>query len=166
MWNEKLHWLRIHHWVLNHDCWNLAYCNWNLHSENVRDDFHLVAFYMISLSCEPYTWWRHKMETFSALLAFCAGNSLVTGEFSAQRPVTSSFDIFFDLRLNKRLSIQSCGWWFETPPRPLWRHSNVVRCHRRHPWARPLYRDMGCLLWVQTLIYILPKSVMYAISYR
>ena len=47
------------------------------------------------------------METFSALLAFCAGNSSATGEFPAQRPVTRSFDVFFDLRLNKRLSKQS-----------------------------------------------------------
>ena len=39
------------------------------------------------------------METFSALLAICAGNSPVTGEFPAQRPLTRSFDIFFDLRL-------------------------------------------------------------------
>ena len=38
------------------------------------------------------------METFSALLAICAGNSPVSGEFPAQRPVTRSFDIFFDLR--------------------------------------------------------------------
>ena len=42
------------------------------------------------------------METFSALLAICAGNSPVTGEFPSQRPVTWSFDVFFDLRLNKR----------------------------------------------------------------
>ena len=28
------------------------------------------------------SWWRHKMETFSALLALCAGNSPVTGEFT------------------------------------------------------------------------------------
>ena len=46
-------------------------------------------------------WWRHQMGTFSALLAICAGNSPVTGEFPAQRPVTRSFDVFFDLRLNK-----------------------------------------------------------------
>ena len=46
------------------------------------------------------------METFSALLAICAGNSPVPGEFPAQRPVTRSFDVFFDLRLNKRLSKQ------------------------------------------------------------
>ena len=66
------------------------------------------------------------METFSALLALCAGNSPVTGEFPAQRPVTRCFDIFFDLRLNKRLSKQSWGWWFETPSRPLWRHCNEL----------------------------------------
>ena len=47
------------------------------------------------------------METYSALLALCAGNSPVTGEFSAQRPATQSFDVFFDLRLNKQLSKQS-----------------------------------------------------------
>ena len=44
------------------------------------------------------------METFSALLALCAGNSPVPAEFPSQRPVTRSFDVFFDLRLNKRLS--------------------------------------------------------------
>ena len=62
-------------------------------------------------------WWRHQMETFSALLAICTGNSPVTGEFPAQRPVTRSLDVLFDLRLNKRLSKQWWSWW-------LWRHSN------------------------------------------
>ena len=71
-----------------------------------------------------HTWWRHQMETFSALLAICAGNSPVPGEFPAQRPVTRSFDVVFDLRLNKRLRKQSWGWWFETLSRPLWRHRN------------------------------------------
>ena len=52
-------------------------------------------------------WWRHQMETFSALLALCAGNSPVTGEFLSQRPVTQSFGVFFDLRLTKRLRKQS-----------------------------------------------------------
>ena len=68
---------------------------------------------------EPMPWWRHQMETFSALLAICAGNSPVAGEFSAQRPVTRSFDVFFDLGLNERLNngeTQSCSWW---------RHSNA-----------------------------------------
>ena len=70
------------------------------------------------------TWWRHQMETLSALLAVCAGNSPVLGVFTAQRPVTRSFDVFFDLRLNKRLSKQSWGWWFETLSRQFWRHCN------------------------------------------
>ena len=61
------------------------------------------------------------METFSTLLAICAGK---TGEFPAQRPVTWSFDVFFDLRLNKRLSKQLWGWWFETSSCPLWRQCN------------------------------------------
>ena len=47
------------------------------------------------------------------------------GEFPTQRPVTRSFDVFFDLRLNKRLSKKSWGWWFETLSRPLWRQCNV-----------------------------------------
>ena len=72
-----------------------------------------------------YTWWRHQMEAFSALLAICAGNSPVPGEFPTQRPVTRSFDVYFDLRPNKRLSKQSWGWWFETQFRPSWRHRNV-----------------------------------------
>ena len=73
----------------------------------------------------PPAWWRHQMETFSALLAIWAGNSPFPGEFPAQRPVTPCFDVFFDLRLIKRLRKQSRGWWFETLSRPLWRHCNV-----------------------------------------
>ena len=48
------------------------------------------------------------------------------GEFPTQRPVTRSFDVFFDLRLNKRLSKQSWGWWVETPSWSLCRHYNDV----------------------------------------
>ena len=70
------------------------------------------------------SWWLHQVETFYALLAICMGNSLVSGEFPTQRPVTQSFGVFFDLRLNKQLSKQSWGWWFETLSRPLWHHRN------------------------------------------
>ena len=72
-------------------------------------------------------WWRHQMETFSALLAICAGNSPVTGEFPVQRPITRSFDVFVDLRRNKRLSKHWWGWWFETQSCSLWRHCNVIQ---------------------------------------
>ena len=77
------------------------------------------------------------MEAFSALLANFAGNSPVTGEFPAQSPVTRSFDVFFDLRLNKRFSKQWWCWWFETLSRPLWRHRNDLSmmcwAHDRKP---------------------------------
>ena len=70
------------------------------------------------------SWCRHQMETFSVLLAICAGNSPVSGEFHARRPVTRSFDVFFDLCLDGRLGKHSWGWWLETPSGPLWRQSN------------------------------------------
>ena len=71
-------------------------------------------------------WWCHQMETFSTLLAICAGNSPVTREFPTQRPVTQSFDVFFDLHPDKRLSKQWWGWWFGTPSCTLWFHCNVL----------------------------------------
>ena len=72
------------------------------------------------------------METFSALLAICVENSPVPGEFSTQRPVTRSFDVYFDLRPNKGLSKQLWGWWFETQ---LWRHRNEFWTrHRNEFW--------------------------------
>ena len=55
------------------------------------------------------------------------------GEFPAQRAVARRFDVFFDLRLNKRLSKQWWGWWFETPSRPFWRHCNEI--HILYPSA-------------------------------
>ena len=72
------------------------------------------------------------MDTFSALLAICAGNSPVTGEFPAQRLVTQSFGVLFDLQLNKRLSKQSRGWWFETTSRLLWRPGNNLSDHKSY----------------------------------
>ena len=106
-------------------------------------------------SSNGLTWWRYQMETFSALLAICAGKYPVPGELLAQRPATRSFDVFFDLRLNKRLSKQWWGWWFETISRPLWRHCNALPCstlnHVRKGGPRCTYQMMalcsldGCL---------------------
>ena len=72
------------------------------------------------------SWWRHQMETFSALLAIGSGNSPITGECPAQGLMTRIFHVFFDLRLNKRVSKQWWGCWFEMPSRPLWRHCNGI----------------------------------------
>ena len=98
------------------------------------------------------------METFSELLTLCAGNSPITGEFPAKRPVTPSFDVFCDLRLNKRLSKQSWGWWFDTPSRPLWRHCNDVTIGHTESLKEPcayfvryaVYRNHPCITCAQS----------------
>ena len=48
------------------------------------------------------------METFSTLLALCEGIHRPP-VFPSQRLAIQSFDVFFDLRLNKRSSKQSCS---------------------------------------------------------
>ena len=95
--------------------------NWRIYAALTWRYVHLPIYKLLQMP-----WWRHQMEIFSVLLAICAGNSPITGEFPAQKPVTWSFDVFYDLRLNKRSSKQSRGCWFETPERSLWRHCNVV----------------------------------------
>ena len=105
----------------------------------------------------PYKcpWWRHQIEIFSVLLALCAWNSLVSGEFPSQRTVTWSFDVFFDLHLNKRLSTQSRRRWFEMPSCPLWRHCNVtceyVRLELVHHMFSPKFLQLS-IMWQQILL--------------
>ena len=62
---------------------------------------------------------------FSTLLALCVGISLATDEFPSQRPVTS-FDVFFDLCLDKLLK-QSWGWWFDDYDVTVMSSSNVLQ---------------------------------------
>ena len=82
-----------------------------LHVSTYRNQQHCWWFHKCA-------WWRHQMKTYSALLTICAGNSPVTGEFPAQRPVTRSFDVFFDLHLIKP--------WVNN------RKAGDLRCHRTH----------------------------------
>ena len=105
---------------------NLTMAN-SLATRECCNDFKSVIFKLVIQNCVlstcseitlrpmPHnptnTWWRHQMETYSTLLALCAGNSPITGKFRSQRPVTQGIDIFFDLRLNKRLSKQSRRRW-------------------------------------------------------
>ena len=65
-----------------------------------------------------------SMETFSALLALCEGNSPVTSEFHSQGPLMWSFDVSFDLHLHKWLSKPLRCQWFETASCSLWHHCN------------------------------------------
>ena len=110
-----------------------------------------------------HTWWRHQMESFSALLTICAGKSPVPGEFPTQRPVTWSFDIFFDLRLNKRLSKNSRGWWFETPSHSLWRLCNDLSSNLSYPIlviiVTAIQPRMRCTLGLGAIIQILTKHI-------
>ena len=96
------------------------------------------------------------METFAAFLAFCAGNSPVAGEFPAQRPVTRSFDVFFDLRPNKPLSKQSKAGDL----RRYQAHYDVIVMYRcSTDWSVVNYWWMYILLWNGTaLVYITAKS--------
>ena len=103
----------------------------------------------------------------SALLAFCVGNSPVTGEFLAQRPVTRSFDVFVDLRLNKRMDKQWWGWWLDTPSRRLWRNCNGYRlfnCCKAISWCMIWYHGYlswsGCLAPVRCLPSVQPSTSM------
>ena len=87
--------------------------------------------------------WPREENDFTLMMTSSNGKFFrvtghLCGEFTGHRriphtnPVTRRFDVFFDLRLNKRLSKQSWGWSFETSSRPLWRHCNVSEknlCH-------------------------------------
>ena len=74
----------------------------------------LPIFFMLSFH-DGVIKWKHFLRYWPLVRG-------IPGEFPAQRPVTRSFDIFFNLRLNKRVSKQWWGWWPETLSRPLWRH--------------------------------------------
>ena len=103
----------------------------NYYPARLTVDLATSKAYMLKIANQPSVgYWIYGIERdmclsrvtkcmiFSASLAICAGNSPVTSEFPAQRPVTQSFNVFYDLRQNKRLSKQWWGWWFETPSRP------------------------------------------------
>ena len=112
-------------------CWSYIVGSERIHALQLLVFFRVTSASVHRVCTDRFpsnflSWWCHEMETFSALLAICAGNSPVIGEFSAQRPATRSFDVFFDLRLHIRLSKQSWGWWFETLSRPLWRLCNAI----------------------------------------
>ena len=90
-----------------------------------------TTHFLFRLFNNAVTYWLNSTDMMTSsngnifrVSGLCMGNSPVTGEFPAQRPVTRSFDVFFDLCLNKELSKQSWGWWSETQSRSLWRQYN------------------------------------------
>ena len=117
---EKVSWWMALTLLTEYQCW----------SQNIKlrstTDFntivlnHKIAVCDVCFTHDDVIKWKHFPVT-----SHLCGEWPVTGEFYAQRPVTRSFDVFFDLRLNKPLRKQWWDWWFETPSRPLWRHSNI-----------------------------------------
>ena len=127
--------LRLNKWFskISWGCWFDVPCNFTeWHTSGTSQVLNFVAHYFGLVQLQPipsmtyYPWWRHQMETFSVLLALCERNSPVPTGFPSQRPVTRSFDAFFDLCLNKRLRKQPIRRWFETPSCSLWRHCNFT----------------------------------------
>ena len=104
------------------------------------------GFSTLWLNCGSYVWFLWYSPNMISngyifrVTSHLWGNSPVTGEFLAQRPVTRSFDAFFDTRMNTLLSKQSWGWWFKTPSRPLWRNCNVVDESRQISWLFGKYK--------------------------
>ena len=89
-------------------------------SPDILSDFCLTTWY---IKLKYNVWWRHQMETFSALLVICSRNSR-----HRWIPRTKASDAelwcFLWSAPVKRMSTQSWGRWFETPSRSLWRHCN------------------------------------------
>ena len=118
-----LHCKSVFHWLSSYPelCWEVFW-------ENVTWYVHLKLYPIIIIRDNVRIW--NAMMTSSNGNIFrvtgpLCGEFTGTGEFPTQRPVTRSFDVYFDLRLNKRLSKQLWGWWFETLSRSLWRHRNA-----------------------------------------
>ena len=152
-------------------------CGQKWHTNDQRNWFFIsihpdVALYCVLCyffkHCDRFTFfhciWSHddviKWKHFPRNWPFVRGIHR-SGEFPTQRPVTRSFDVFFDLRLNIRLSKQPRGWWFETQSWSLWRHCNAAvgylirfiisfadrllsRCHPRQ-LAMHASRDIICM---------------------
>ena len=103
-------------------------CSW-FEEGPTRSDYHFNVSYthtVVYSSLIFFLMTSSNGNIFRVTSPLC-GEFTGPGEFPKQKPVTRSFDVFFDLRLNKRFSKQSWGWWFETLSWSLWRHCNVQR---------------------------------------
>ena len=118
--------LLIRRWMFTNENWVWQYgvaalvdCLWHIFMTTIR---HVYVIYTRTKS--PRNMMTSSNGNIFCVTGICAGNSPVNGEFPAQRTVRQSFDVFFDMHPNKRLSKQSWGWWFETPSHPLLHHCN------------------------------------------
>ena len=97
----------------------------------------------IWVNFQIYSWWRHEMEIFSALLALCTGNSPVTVNSPHKGQWRGALMFSLICVLNTQLSKQSWGWWFETQSRLLWRHCNAWR--RRYLFCTYPLKNWLCI---------------------
>ena len=129
-------------WLISFYCWPIFYNIKPLTSMSTDSNIYccgvwkILIVWMTFIPDEPCLVW-HLIAIVKIMIMMMSSNGNIfcvtgplcgvftgLGEFPTQRPVTRSFDVFFDLRLNKRLSKQPCGWWFEPPSWSLWRHRN------------------------------------------
>ena len=96
---------------------------------NILESRIALSYTRLPHILQTSSWWRHQMETFSALLALCAGNSPVP-VISPHKGQWRGVLMFSLICPNKRLSKQPWGWWFETPSWSLWRQCNDSRYER------------------------------------
>ena len=84
----------------------------------------------------------------------------------AQRPVTRSFDVFFDLRLNKLFSKHWWGWWFEMPFRPWWHHANGIIWQIQNGILVPLwchlFSDFYLIIFLLHRLYQMKNSLIFS----
>ena len=143
----------------------LPYCVQNLRTiwqlinlsrryEQTRFEFEMRFGQISYITTVPWFMMTSSNGSIFCVTGPLCGEFTGPGEFPTQRPVTRSFDVFFDLHLNKRLSKQPWGWWFETSSWSLWRQSNVVM-HGYQQIGVSAFTDFtgGCCDRVNKLIF-------------
>ena len=131
----------------------LGHCQWTLRNKlhwNFNQNKKCIWKYCLPNGCHFVQGVNELIQNTRLMMTSSNGNIFrvtgllcgeFTGEFPTQRPVTRSFDVFFDLRMNKSLSKQSWGWWSETPSSSLWRHRNAAT----HCQLVPLFDVLLCI---------------------
>ena len=112
-------------WIKN--CYNFLHMLWHRTIPGIEGDGKRAIelwWDIISIGCNSAHDDITKWNFFPRYWPFVPGIHQSPVNPHTQRPVTRGFDVFFDLCLNKRLSKQSWGWWFEMPSHLLWRHCN------------------------------------------
>ena len=110
--------------IINIDSWLIRFCG--IYMGAISQQVPQLLLCRMSLKITLFMMTPSNGNIFCATVTgLLCGEFTGPGEFPTQRPVTRSFDVYLDLRLNKRLSKQWWGWWFATPSWSLWCQCNV-----------------------------------------